>query len=216
MNDLIISFDVDDNMDEDDHGFDFREELCSFFSSSIRFTYTENSTIRDMLNFICKSAPCDPNFGFSDQGLRNRFILVVDGAYKNFQNIDVKLTNILSYLNSSNRIHLSVTIGYPGGGVGVGDFHGIRFFINSNESNHMGRAHVHAEYGDDSASYDILNGTRICGYLPPKQDKLAQKAITENSQFLLHEWNECSNGFKVFQEGYCYNPSQKKMEYVKL
>ena len=216
MSDLLISFDVDDNMHEDDPGFEYKGELCSFFSSNIQFTYTENCTIRDMLDFICKSAPYDPNSGFSDQGLVNRFILVVDGAYKNFQNIDTNLKFMLSYINSPQRIHLSVTIGYPGGGVGVGDFHGIRFFINSNESNHMGRAHVHAEYADYSASYDILNGSKICGNLPKKQDKLAQKAIRENTPFLLHEWNEYSNGFRISQNGYCYDSLQKKMKFADL
>jgi hypothetical protein len=137
---LTISFIVHDNMSEDDYGFQYRDALITFFERELIYTYDNTSTIRDMLEYICKAAPTDPNEGYGDQGLRHRFHLKTETELKSFYLLDTPLKNMLAYIGHPSQIELNVTIGYPGGGVGVGDISGIHFHINSNESNHMGKS----------------------------------------------------------------------------
>lgn len=48
--------------------------------------------------------------------------------------------------------------------------------------------HIHAIYGEDTASVDINSGTIIEGHLPPKALSMVQEWIEINKRALLKMW----------------------------
>lgn len=186
--------------------------LAFFNNRSIKYEYNERTTIRDVLEHICKLAPA----GFHDENdswfIEERFCLVLDDEVKDFENISANLFLMLNYIDKVDKqIVLGAKIGRLGGGIGVGDISGLVFQIRTDESTHRGRPHVHVEYGEMNASIEILTQELLAGNLPHKKLKKAKELIRLNVGFLLHEWNEYSNGFAIPLEGYYYNKNQKKM-----
>ena len=49
--------------------------------------------------------------------------------------------------------------------------------------------HIHAIYGDDTASIDIQSGDICEGYLPPKALSMVREWIEINKAALLKMWN---------------------------
>lgn len=67
----------------------------------------------------------------------------------------------------------------------------IRMFYEIGNKHH--EPHIHAQYQEYEAVYHI-NGTKIEGTLPPKQQKLVQKWIQLHQKELLEDWKLASQG----------------------
>lgn len=58
--------------------------------------------------------------------------------------------------------------------------------------------HIHAEYGDDEAVFD-LDGNLIEGSLPGKKARMVQTWIDIHQEDLLANWKLLSNGEQYFK-----------------
>ena len=58
--------------------------------------------------------------------------------------------------------------------------------------------HIHAEYGDDEAVFD-LDGNLIEGSLPGKKARMVQTGIDIHQEDLLANWKLLSNGEQYFK-----------------
>lgn len=80
-----------------------------------------------------------------------RFAIKYDGYFYNIRK-NCPLKRLLLFLGNSNAITLYYRIGI-GGGLGLGEEKGIRYFFYSNESAHT--PHVHAKYQGRTVSIDL-------------------------------------------------------------
>lgn len=58
--------------------------------------------------------------------------------------------------------------------------------------------HIHAEYGDDEAVYD-LDGNKLEGKLPQKRERLVQAWIEIHKEDLQANWKLLQNGEQFFK-----------------
>lgn len=58
--------------------------------------------------------------------------------------------------------------------------------------------HIHAEYGDDEAVFD-LEGNRLEGKLPTKKERMVQTWIDIHQEDLIANWKLLSNGEQYFK-----------------
>ena len=66
-------------------------------------------------------------------------------------------------------------------------FYGIVIKMYFQQAEHN-PPHIHAIYGDDTASIDIQTGDILEGYLPPKALSMVQEWIGINKKSLLKMW----------------------------
>ncbi len=71
----------------------------------------------------------------------------------------------------------------------------IRMHYNDGNERHH-KSHVHAEYQEQEASYS-LNGEKLGGNLPLKQEKKVKEWMKENKNELENNWNKAKN-FQTF------------------
>jgi hypothetical protein len=67
-------------------------------------------------------------------------------------------------------------------------FYGIVIKMYFQQAEHN-PPHIHAIYGDDTASIDIQSGDICEGYLPPKALSMVREWIEINKAALLEMWN---------------------------
>ena len=74
-------------------------------------------------------------------------------------------------------------------------FYGIivRMFSEPTERHHM--PHIHVEYQEHQAVYD-LNGDRIDGNMPARQEKLIRAWMVLHEEELRENWKRLSTGKK--------------------
>ncbi|HEV7398657.1 MAG TPA: DUF4160 domain-containing protein [Solirubrobacterales bacterium] len=70
----------------------------------------------------------------------------------------------------------------------ISSFYGITIWMYYDESNHLGRPHFHARYGEEEASIDIQSGALIAGALPPRAWRLVSEWAREHQFELLQNW----------------------------
>ena len=58
--------------------------------------------------------------------------------------------------------------------------------------------HIHAEYNDDEAVYD-LDGNRLEGKIPPKKERLVQAWIEIHKEDLQANWKLLQSGEQFFK-----------------
>ena len=75
-------------------------------------------------------------------------------------------------------------------------FNGITVSINYRDHN---PPHIHVQYGEFKAIYNIKTGERINGNLPTEQHKIVVKWARQNLQKLLKNWELASNGKQTFK-----------------
>lgn len=71
----------------------------------------------------------------------------------------------------------------------ISAFYGIVIWMYHDEGPHPGRAHFHAEYGDDEASFDIETLSLIVGHLPGRAGKLVVEWAGLHRDELRENWN---------------------------
>lgn len=69
----------------------------------------------------------------------------------------------------------------------ISHFYGILIYIYTEDGGQHHTPHFHARYAEFSGSYD-LNGNRLSGDMPPKQNKLIEAWISIHEQELLASW----------------------------
>lgn len=78
-------------------------------------------------------------------------------------------------------------------------FHGILvrmyFFDNKQHST----PHVHVQYQDDHAVFDIISGDRLVGALPRAKERLVVAWIELHRDDLLADWQLAVNGEELFK-----------------
>jgi hypothetical protein len=67
-------------------------------------------------------------------------------------------------------------------------FYGISIWMYYDESQHQGRPHFHARYGDDEASIGIGTGAVIAGGLPPRALRMVHEWSSAHEAELLDNW----------------------------
>lgn len=209
MGKLTITFQYFEN-DRDLLG----ERLVSFLKDPLEFYYNDMTTVLDMLKFIRRKAGLPSSNPYEDFLLIYRCLLVTDDEYLQFRDPHANLFIALKYIGQVNgTIRLDWQSSIPGG-ASVGVIEGIRYTINTNESNHPGKPHVHVKYQDYRVSISLLDFSVLAGKLPGKIMKRAQKEIKHNLGFLISQWNKYSSGYEISMAGYYYDCHQKEMHPV--
>jgi hypothetical protein len=70
----------------------------------------------------------------------------------------------------------------------ISSFYGIVIWMYHEEGPHPGRAHFHAEYGEDEASFDIETFELIVGRLPARARKLVVEWAEQHRDELRDNW----------------------------
>jgi len=73
-------------------------------------------------------------------------------------------------------------------------FYGIivRMYALDNKQHH--HPHIHVEYAESEAVYQLPNGEVLEGSLPSKQNKLVQAWIVLHSEELMADWKLAASG----------------------
>ncbi len=75
----------------------------------------------------------------------------------------------------------------------ISSFYGITIWMYYDESNHLGRPHFHARYGEDEASIDIESCAVIAGALPLRARRLVAEWARAHQLELLQNWQRARN-----------------------
>jgi hypothetical protein len=73
----------------------------------------------------------------------------------------------------------------------------IRMYFFDDRQHHV--PHIHAEYAEQKAVFDVSNGTVLAGVLPPGKARLVQAWIEIHRDELLANWSLAVNGGDVFK-----------------
>lgn len=78
----------------------------------------------------------------------------------------------------------------------VSSFYGllIRMYFFDVDQHHL--PHIHVQYQDDHAQFDITTGERLAGSLPRAQTRLVQAWIELHQDELAAAWQMASQGFR--------------------
>lgn len=77
-------------------------------------------------------------------------------------------------------------------------FFGIIIRMYNEKGGKHNLPHIHAEYGDEEAVFD-LDGNKIEGKLPVKKERMVQTWIDIHHEDLLANWKLLSNGEQYFK-----------------
>lgn len=77
-------------------------------------------------------------------------------------------------------------------------FFGIIIRMYNEKGGKHNLPHIHAEYGDDEAVFD-LDGNKIEGKLPAKKERMVQTWIDIHQEDLLANWKLLSSGEQFFK-----------------
>lgn len=77
-------------------------------------------------------------------------------------------------------------------------FYGIIIYMYNEKGGKHNMPHIHAEYGDDEAVFD-LSGEIIEGSLPVKKRRMVQAWISIHEEELLANWKLLSKGEGYFK-----------------
>ena len=80
----------------------------------------------------------------------------------------------------------------------VGELKGISLVIHPNKQGHN-KGHLHAKYQGKEAAIAIPEGKIMEGNIPVKQQRVACEWVIKNSDSLIEQWNELTNGIKIQQ-----------------
>ncbi len=78
-------------------------------------------------------------------------------------------------------------------------FYGILILMYFYDDKKHKTPHIHAEYGEYSASISIEDGTILSGSLPPSKTKLVEAWIEIHKENLLANWKLAVAGEPVFK-----------------
>lgn len=73
----------------------------------------------------------------------------------------------------------------------------IRMYYFDNQQHHV--PHIHAEYGDSRAVFDITNGEILAGELPKNKQKLVEAWIEIHREDLMANWRLAVTGQEIFR-----------------
>mgnify|MGYP001807025194 CR=1 FL=1 len=78
-------------------------------------------------------------------------------------------------------------------------FYGIivRMYYFDNQQHHV--PHIHAEYGDSRAVFDINDGEILAGELPKNKRKLVEAWIEIHREDLMANWRLAVTGQEIFR-----------------
>lgn len=157
--------------------------------------YTENTTIRDVVNAIYNEfgfAELDavllPRISFLKAGLR----YWIDDFNASFQPLVEK------YLDPKNTGEVFVAAYVSSDAGRICEEDGIRYFMNSRERGKHHEPHIHLLALDSCDEAVIIIKTReVIGDFPRKLIKKARKKVEQNERFFLEQWNVLTDGLKV-------------------
>lgn len=75
----------------------------------------------------------------------------------------------------------------------ISSFYGITIWMYYDETNHLGRPHFHARYGEDEASIEIESRVVIAGALPRRARRLVAEWAQAHQIELLQNWQRARN-----------------------
>ena len=122
-----------------------------------------------------------------------RFAIKYDGYFYNIRK-NCPLKRLLLFLGNSNAITLYYRIGI-GGGLGLGEEKGIRYFFYSNESAHT--PHVHAKYQGRTVSIDLQTLKVKGSFKSKKKEFEAVQHIRANQAEYIKKFALYTNGIDI-------------------
>ena len=78
-------------------------------------------------------------------------------------------------------------------------FYGVLITMYFYDNKRHSRPHIHAEYGEESATIAIEDGTVLAGTLPPAKMKLVQAWMEIHRDDLMADWKLAVAGEPVFK-----------------
>ena len=78
----------------------------------------------------------------------------------------------------------------------IARFYGIIIYLYVKDHN---PPHIHAEYGDYEALFEIKTMKRYSGKLPARAEKLVKDWIELHQVELLEDWNNANTGKPIFK-----------------
>ena len=179
--------------DEYDGPF-FPEATYKYASQERYYRYTDYTTIKQLLKYICKKGKFSDYRGFE---LGDFFRIKVSGSYCGFGNINARLGSLIRLLHAENKQIELLWVYRPGGGADVWEEDGIHFIIHTNEYIHRGKPHVHAKYSGDEVKID-LQSFAVTGVMKNKgNERLAIETVKRNRGFFYQKWRELVCGLEV-------------------
>jgi len=78
-------------------------------------------------------------------------------------------------------------------------FYGIVIRMYFMDNKQHSQPHIHAEYGDYSAVFALMDGQLLAGEIPSRQTKLVQAWIELRQEELMADWRLAVNGDAPFK-----------------
>lgn len=73
----------------------------------------------------------------------------------------------------------------------------IRMYDFDTDQHHL--PHIHVEYGDDNAVFNIEDGEIVTGKLPKNKTRLVQAWIELHQEELMADWKLACEGLDIFK-----------------
>lgn len=78
-------------------------------------------------------------------------------------------------------------------------FYGIIIYLYFFDNERHKLPHIHARYQGEEASFSIVDGAMLAGFIPASKTKLVQAWIEIHREALLADWELAVNGEIPFQ-----------------
>ena len=106
-----------------------------------------------------------------------------------------RVAKLYIYLNFTECIDLEYVF-YNGIGVALDEIEGIEFFYHTKERRHV--PHIHARYQGDVIAIELQSQKVIGKFKNRNKQKKAIQYVIENKEKLIKEYNQKTNGIRVF------------------
>lgn len=181
----------------------FIDDVRQFAKEPIEYYYTSNTTIRDMLFYLCTESGFIKSKPECLEWVGDYFMVVIEDHLREFGNIDVPLCRLVELSGYPEKpFYLTWEYSLPGG-ADVYEEDGIKFVIHTDEYIHRGTPHVHAEYSGEKLKIDIRSLVTKGRFKNRKKQKKAIEAVDNHREFFMKKWNELVGGLHV--QNYYYD-----------
>ncbi len=165
------------------------------------YQYSSNSLLDDLLQHVScfmyqpmKLASCHESFeSYYDEFAKDRFLFHTPDLDRCFLNANFCTDRFIN--NNGLSGNLTLFFIPLGGGKGIDEQNGIKFFVHSDESNHT--PHIHARYQGEEISINIRTLAVKGSFKNMKKQKEALKYVKDNKEKLISDFKKSTNGIDI-------------------